>query len=174
MRHDECIRMPDSPDGAKCRLIASALRSGQRVQIRALGVSMMPTVWPGDTLSIEPEAFDRQAINNVVVFTREDRLFAHRVRRREGALLLTQGDRVAHTDAPVGDREYLGRVVSIIRAGRERKLVSSFGTLTRVSAWVLRWNRATGVYLRIARLLQLTDYRASAREGAEETLPRTT
>jgi hypothetical protein len=51
----------------------------------------------------------------LVLFTRQERIFVHRVERALGNCLLTRGDALAVADAPVGAGEFLGRVVLISR-----------------------------------------------------------
>ena len=66
-------------------------------------------------------------IGDVVLFTRFERLFAHRVISIGAGLLITQGDNLESPDAPVLDSEFLGRVSverpsivnRVVRRGRQ-------------------------------------------------------
>jgi signal peptidase I len=102
----------------KCELAAEVLRSAGMVRLRVTGWSMLPTVWPGDTLIIE--RVDRAGVSegDIVLFGRDRRVFAHRVVKNENSALVTRGDSMRTPDSPVNDSEFLGRVSSIVRNGR--------------------------------------------------------
>jgi signal peptidase I len=106
----------------KCELAAEVLRAAGTLRLQVTGWSMLPSVWPGDTLVIESAAHDAVSEGDVVLFGRERRLFAHRViaKRRYFADLgiMTRGDAMPAADAPVSDHELLGKVSSILRNGR--------------------------------------------------------
>jgi len=119
----------DSGDGAvavKCDLASEVLRSFGGVRFAATGWSMLPTLWPGDTLVVERAGRDEIQVGEVVLVGRDGRLCAHRVvRRPEGAAnsclssyWMTQGDAMSAPDRPVADSELLGRVRYVIRAGK--------------------------------------------------------
>jgi len=101
-------------------LAADTLRSAGLLRLRVKGWSMVPTVWPGDTLVIE--AVDRRAVcsGDIVLFARHQRFVAHRVveKNSSGRGIETRGDAMRQMDAPVSSRELLGRVVSIERNGK--------------------------------------------------------
>ena len=98
---------------------------------------------------------------DVVLYSRGDRLYAHRtvalVGSNEGPRLVTRGDRLSYNDPPVSATELLGRVTSIeARDGRAHRPVQP---VAQESVWkkmvvqILRKSdRATYLYLRIARL----------------------
>ena len=164
--------MTNSLDTAKCKLVADALRSGQQVKIRALGVSMMPAIWPGDVLIVEPAAVESLRVGEIVVFERYGRIFAHRLISRgeypEGEVALTvRGDRMNTPDPEVSGNEYLGRVVRLERAGRVVRIARRPGVGQRIAAQLTRWDRGLAAYLGVARLLGRTDYPAS---GAAEAM----
>ena len=93
------------------------------VRLRVTGASMLPSVRPGDILCVgHPEAAEAQA-GDIVLFTREGRLFAHRVvrkvRSRGECYWITRGDSLTQDDPPVSGEELLGRVTAVVR-GRRR------------------------------------------------------
>jgi len=114
-----------SSDGAcdqqeiKCELFAEALRLYGKARLRVRGTSMMPAVWPGDILTICREDVSQVVPGKIVLFIRDRRLFAHRIREKvsqEGKLvLLTRGDRLSENDLAISDCELLGTVTSIVR-----------------------------------------------------------
>jgi signal peptidase len=106
----------------KCELAGEVLRSTGKLRLRVTGWSMLPAVWPGDTLVVESAASDAVAEGDIVLFGRDRRLFAHRVVTRSEntyeSRLLTRGDSMLRPDPPVTDDELLGRVSYIIRNGK--------------------------------------------------------
>jgi signal peptidase len=109
--------------------VAAALRARGRLCLTVLGSSMFPWLRPGDILWVCCTSFDRLSPGMVVLFAREGKLIVHRVIRKQatasGPALLTKGDCVPHTDAPVLPQEILGRVVWIQRGRRQIDLDSS-------------------------------------------------
>ncbi|MFZ0737250.1 MAG: S24/S26 family peptidase [Candidatus Acidiferrales bacterium] len=133
----------------KCELAGEVLRSCGTLRLRVNGASMMPSVWPGDTLRIQREDFEAIATGDVVLFQREGRLVAHRVIATAGEFenceWTTQGDGMPTADAPVTASEMLGKVDLIERGGRclEPRAVVTFrerliANLVRRSDWAAR------------------------------------
>jgi signal peptidase I len=121
------------------QLIADVLHLAGTAKVRVTGGSMLPCVLPGDILLVRREAIHELALGDIAVFTRDDRLFAHRVvRRRASATLsvITCGDALAEPDQPVRPDELLGRVDSIIRGARRVHPTATF--LNRTVSLVLR------------------------------------
>jgi len=102
----------------KCELAAEVLRSSGTLRLRVMGWSMLPTVWPGDTLMVQRVDPREVPEGDIVVFGRERRLFAHRVVKNKNSALLTRGDSMPTPDSPVEHSEFLGRVSLIVRNGR--------------------------------------------------------
>jgi hypothetical protein len=85
------------------------------------GTSMWPALWPGDTVEIRTAQFDEINIGDLAAFTRDDRIFIHRVIRNavEGsAALVTRGDALPVEDPPVRESELLGIATVIERVPR--------------------------------------------------------
>jgi len=123
----------------KCELAGEVLRSFGRLRLQVTGWSMLPSIWPGDTLLLERVPTDGIAEGDIILFGRDRRLFAHRVVRVCGVRgILTQGDAMTQMDLPVRENEFLGRVSSIVRNGRlvEPRRSLSFGE--RVVAAMVR------------------------------------
>jgi len=80
---------------------------------------MLPAVWPGDVLTICREDVSHVVLGHIVLFIRDHRLFAHRVKEKilQGGRvsLVTRGDRLSENDPAVSERELLGTVTSIVR-----------------------------------------------------------
>jgi Peptidase S24-like len=112
----------DAREDPKLGLVADMLLCRVTVQIRARGTSMLPSVWPGDLLTIQSAAHDEVARGEIVLVLRNGRFFAHRLveRRRdqECILWITRGDAMRQNDPPASASEVLGRVVLIRRGCR--------------------------------------------------------
>jgi signal peptidase I len=137
---------PHACQAAKTGLASEVLRSFGELRLQVGGSSMLPSIYPGDILTVHRTEIARVVPGDIVLYTREDRLYAHRIVEkicdREGILLLTRGDTLAENDPPVSAAELLGRVASIVRGpfriapGREP---SAYGRvvagLVRRSTW---------------------------------------
>jgi SOS-response transcriptional repressor LexA len=115
----------------KLDLIIEALRSRGTVRLKALGTSMLPSVWPGDQLTIQSAAHDDVVPGDIVLAVHNDRVFVHRLVEKSASQnsfwCITKGDAMPQKDPPAAASELLGRVVSIQRGNR------SFSPSRRVS-----------------------------------------
>jgi hypothetical protein len=106
----------------KCELVDEVLRLFGVVRLRVTGFSMLPSVWPGDTLIILRRNMLEVAEGNIVLYRCRARLVAHRV--ISGADFLgksnigMQGDALPAPDDLVLRSEILGTVSRIIRNGK--------------------------------------------------------
>jgi hypothetical protein len=106
----------------KCELAAEVLRSSGKLRLKVGGWSMLPSVFPGDTLLVERSESSAVVEGDIVLFSRGRRLFAHRVvERSSSAELVTRGDAMPSRDPLVGSEEMLGKVVLILRNGKRIK-----------------------------------------------------
>ena len=105
----------------KCELAGEILRSYGTLRLRVMGWSMLPTVWPGDTLVIERAGSESVSEGDIVLFCRERQFVAHRVVAKNGvggdSKILTRGDATLRPDPPLSDRDLLGIVRFILRKG---------------------------------------------------------
>jgi signal peptidase I len=174
---------PEIGEETKAELLAEALHSRRSVKLKARGCSMLPAVWPGDLLTIEPA--EPHAINtgDIVLVLRNNRFFVHRVvERREWddcSLWITKGDAMPKNDPPATASHLLGKVVVVRRGTR------TFDPSRRASAivaWMLCHSsriRSLALHIHAARLraarapaAQL-DCSVSAAEEAPNALPGT-
>jgi signal peptidase I len=130
----------DEAHALKCELAIEVLRSSGRLRLRATGWSMLPAVWPGDTLLVERLGGEHVREGDIVLFGRNRRLFAHRVvgKRAAAGEKITRGDSMASPDAPIPDDEILGRVSFIVRNGRCIAPGKSLGASERALAALVR------------------------------------
>ena len=157
-------------DNVGCELAAEVLRSFGTLRLRAYGTSMLPAVWPGDVLCVRRDDALDALPGDIVLFSRQGRLVAHRVvevRSQETGVrsqeqspttnhpsprltLVTRGDSLARNDAPVPSREILGRVIAIERGSRHLAPRQSFAD--RLASWILsRSDFATRVVLKLSK-----------------------
>lgn len=110
-------------EDSKLGLVAEMLRCHGRVQLKAWGTSMLPSVWAGDLLTIESARYDEVVPGDIVLVLRDKRFFIHRLveggRGQNCVSLITRGDALPHNDPPAAASELLGRVVRIRRANRD-------------------------------------------------------
>jgi signal peptidase I len=138
----------------KLGLAAEMLRCGGTVRLELRGTSMLPSLWPGDLLTIQSAAYDEVVAGDIVLVMRENRFFVHRAierkQDRDRLLWITRGDAVPHCDPPIAASELLGRVAGIHRANRcfvPSRRVSWFRSAL---AWMLcRWDHFRSLALRI-------------------------
>jgi len=142
-----------------CSLASEVVRTFGKVRLRVFGTSMVPSVLPGDLISVQRAGLSGISCGEIVLYSREGRLFAHRVVGRAGShedpRLITRGDRLSHNDPPVSCSELLGRVTSIQcgdgRGHRQVRPAVRLNTREQMIVRVLRTSdRATYLYLRLA------------------------
>lgn len=109
-------------NAVKYELAGEVLRSSGTLRMRAIGRSMLPTVWPGDMLVFEPVRSNDVSEGDIVLFSNGRQFVAHRVVTKSnapgGARVQTQGDAVARADSPVSASDLLGKVAFILRNGK--------------------------------------------------------
>jgi signal peptidase I len=103
-------------------LIEQMLARGHRVQFRAEGASMHPTIRDGESIAIAPVDAADIVAGDVVLFRHDARLLAHRVVRVTSCgaerMFELRGDAKSASDAPVPSDAVIGRVVGVARNGR--------------------------------------------------------
>jgi hypothetical protein len=62
-----------------CGLTGEIVRTFGEIRLRVFGTSMVPSILPGDLISIQRALVSEISIGEVVLYSREERLFAHRV-----------------------------------------------------------------------------------------------
>jgi len=134
----------------KCELACEVLRSTGSLRVPAVGRSMVPTIWPGDTLAVVQVTMEEVNVGDIVVTRREGCLVSHRVvsiaDSSDGPLLVTQGDAAWTKDQPVRENEVLGRVVYVISAGKRITVSRELNVAQRfVAKMVRRSPRAASV-----------------------------
>ncbi len=110
-------------ENSNAALAMSVLRHGGTIFLKAWGTSMLPSVWPGDVLTIVSAACTEIAPGDIVLVLGRDHIVVHRLlgQRRDTSLQAwtTKGDAMPESDPPATDSALLGRVVSIRRGVRD-------------------------------------------------------
>ena len=147
-------------------LAAESLRRRGRLRLQVRGESMLPSVWPGDTVEIADCQLEDLRPGEIVLGLREDRFFLHRFlsHRGDGGYLL-RGDSMPAPDPVFASGTFQGRLVHLVRAGRTLPLPVPLRP----------WSRALGLLLchfGIARrlALKLHHWRTSQSISASDTL----
>jgi len=99
----------------KLELAITLLRSGCPILLRVLGSSMLPSIWPGDILTIEKSTPDRIRPGSIVFTCPDNQATIHRLLKKEGAGFVTRGDSMPQSDPPLNASEILGKVTTIQR-----------------------------------------------------------
>jgi hypothetical protein len=148
----------DAAHALKCELACEVLRSFGNLRFAATGWSMLPTLWPGDTLEVDRVSRDQVQLGDVVLVGREGRLCAHRLVSKEGSgnpCWITQGDAMLEPDQPVNENELLGRVTYVIRAGKLLTVSAKLSAVERLTAKIARRSvRATRAFVYLHRMIQ--------------------
>ena len=105
---------------------AQVLGRGCAVRFRADGWSMQPTIRNGETILAEPVRADRVRRGDILLYTWERGVRAHRVARievvRERRLVFVLRGDAGGEEERVGADRVLGKVVSLERDGRRIRL----------------------------------------------------
>jgi hypothetical protein len=112
---------------AALRALFELYRDEKRTEwVSASGTSMLPWIRSGDWLLVEFGASDA-TIGEIVLVSRGEVIFAHRVVRLNRDALVTKGDNRPRFDAPVARAEILG----IVRAKRRTPEATPSATTCR-------------------------------------------
>ncbi|MGA7892843.1 MAG: S24 family peptidase [Candidatus Sulfotelmatobacter sp.] len=138
----------------KLGLAAEMLRGCGTVRLELRGTSMLPSLWPGDLLTIQCAARDEIVPGDIVLVMRDNRFFVHRLIEKQQVqdciLWITKGDAVPHDDPPVAASELLGRVTGVRRGNRSFVPSRRVSLMHSAMAWMLcRWDHFRSVALRI-------------------------
>ncbi|MGC1373931.1 MAG: S24 family peptidase [Candidatus Sulfotelmatobacter sp.] len=143
------------------------------IRLTARGTSMLPSVWPGDVLTIEPLKHTEIVPGDILLVQRSDRIYIHRLvqtRERNGCRVwTTRGDSMPQADPPATDSDLLGKVIRIHRADHtfipDRKTSIFDAVLGRTFCYCDRI-RSLALRIHAARLR-----RGSARSGDMQKTP---
>lgn len=124
-------------DARKLELAAEVLASGYALRLRAFGTSMLPSIWPGDILSIEPKPEEEIVAGDIVLVTRQNRFFIHRLIGKHDSRWITRGDSLPYNDNALASCDVLGRVSLIQKKKRTIVPNQRRSLFSRALAWTL-------------------------------------
>ena len=144
----------ESADAAKCKLAEEVLRSFGNLRLRVTGLSMIPSVWPGDLLLIRRQEISQIFPGDIVLFARDGRFIAHRVMVRtddhETTRLITRGDALPAEDPAMTAAELLGKVPLFFAPGSGSNLERGRSLGARLMAGLVSCSgRVASVFVRL-------------------------
>lgn len=111
-------------------LIRSVHSKGMPALVKARGTSMMPTIWPGDTLVIRSPGANKFCLGDVVSFLDSDCEFVvHRIIWKTDRSCFIKGDNIIGGIEHVDRNLLMGVVEEVIRfkhGSMKRKMISGF------------------------------------------------
>jgi signal peptidase I len=115
---------------------------------------MLPTLWPGDFLTIQSRSPEEIVHGEIILYMREGRFFVHRVKSTsvvgDQTFLIVRGDCMPDDDPPVRSNEVLGKIVGVQRAGSSFVPACKLSPFRKTVAYMLcHWNLFRQVGLRI-------------------------
>jgi signal peptidase I len=140
---------------AQCALAAEVLRAAGTLSLRVFGGSMLPSIWPGDILTLRRAHASDIHPGKLVLYARDNGFVVHRAVRCNRDALITRGDALRGNDAPVQPSRVLGEVVAIQR-GRSRLIPRErLNRALKLFRWLLRRSgRLRGLAMRLYSLRQ--------------------
>jgi hypothetical protein len=105
----------------RCELVCELLREFGSLRFTASGWSMIPTIWPRETVVVEPVRTSQLEIGEIVLTQWQGALRAHRVvakpKNSTDRDWITKGDAMRVNDTPMRESDILGRVSHLVRGG---------------------------------------------------------
>jgi Peptidase S24-like len=123
-------------------LAAEVLHRFGEVRFVAHGSSMIPSIYPGDLLTVCSDSAAGARRGEIVFFLLGGRPFVHRVTRkwpeRNRIVFATRGDALPKEDPSVDASQLLGRVTHIQRRGKSIAVVAKPSRVARAYRWAVR------------------------------------
>jgi hypothetical protein len=108
--------------------------------LQVLGQSMLPTIWPGDVVTIGRAVADAMEIADIGVFQRDRRVFVHRLKKIlviDGLTqFVTRGDSATDDDPLFPADTLLGKVALIQHKNRSPVPSGNLSLCARAAGWV--------------------------------------
>lgn len=146
-----------APQATECRsavelaLATKILFAFGELRFVAQGSSMLPSIFPGDTLLVLRQPTANVQPGHVVLFSRDGRFCAHRVIRAievdAQPFVITCGDALNQEDLPVAEHELFGRVTAVLRFGKRIELEQTKSVLFFWLRWAVRHSDSVGTWL---------------------------
>jgi hypothetical protein len=159
---------PQSKQEARLDLAAEVLHRFGEVRFVAHGSSMIPSIYPGDLLTVRSESIADARSGEIVLLMLGGRFFVHRVMRkwpeRNRVVFATRGDALTREDPSVDGTQLLGRVTSILRRGKPVKF-SAGNPWAMFLRWGVRNSATLAKTLLAAHLLRSRIFGKSAQKS---------
>jgi len=130
--------IPGGKDRVLCDLAAEVLSVSGHLVVRVLGGSMLPSVRPGDELTIHRAGIADVGPGDLVLYSRDGGFVIHRVIGCSAEGLLTRGDALCADDPPVLPAQVLGKVVVIRRLRAEFSPAASMNRAQEALGFLMR------------------------------------
>jgi len=134
-----------SRDAVRLELAAEALRRFSEVRFVAHGSSMVPSIYPGDCLTVQTFGVEVPRCGDIVLYDRNGQFCVHRIVNilKKGVALfyVLRGDALTDYDPPVAACELLGRVTYLERRGESPDPNSKTGLLYRAARAIVRHSK---------------------------------
>ncbi|HZQ67836.1 MAG TPA: S24/S26 family peptidase [Terriglobales bacterium] len=129
-------------DECGCSLAAEVLEQNGTVRVRVFGQSMLPTLWPGDVLTIQSQKLAAAATGDLVLYQRQGRFFVHRLISKSAAndAFITRGDCMTKSDPVASAANFLGTIRTIRRGRAEIMPKRKLSPAIRMLALGLSWS----------------------------------
>jgi ribosomal protein S18 acetylase RimI-like enzyme len=127
---------PDDPSSLK-HLVRSMKAGGGECTLIGLGGSMIPTLQPGETISLQ-EPTGQVIAGDIVVFPWRGRILTHRVIRVQGDSFFARGDSCVLTEGPVPISSIVGQVTGFSRKSKTAGLAYNVA-MSHVRKTARRW-----------------------------------
>lgn len=121
------------------------LAKGRSVHLPAKGWSMLPSIFPKTTLSLEHKEFATVEVGQIIAFERNLQFVVHRVVRiaahPNGRLITTRGDSNWHADLPITKENFIGVINGKVEGNHCKPILQPFNwvlLLVRLSISALR------------------------------------
>jgi hypothetical protein len=125
------------PEPPKATLVVDLMLATGRADIRAFGLSMLPSIWPGDLLTIQSAQAPDISAGDIVAIRQNGHWLVHRVVGRSATQLITRGDCVPANDPPAHIDDLIGKVVLVARESKEFVPGRKLSLFQRCLAWLL-------------------------------------
>ena len=139
---DATVSAAASTHDTRLDLAAEVLHRFGEVRFIAHGGSMIPSIYPGDLLTVRSDSASDARRGEIVFFLLGGRPFVHRVMRkwpeRNRIAFATRGDALPKEDPSVDASQLLGRVTAIQRRGKYVEIVAKPGRFIRAHRWAVR------------------------------------
>lgn len=130
---------PGAEDSARS-MAAEVLQASGVLRLGVTGSSMLPTLWPGDIVTLVAMTHEPQ-VGEIVLFRRCDQFVIHRVIQVAPSAgpsqITTRGDCMNDEDSMIAASDVLGRVTMVQRGSREFSVANRVSLPGKGIRWLL-------------------------------------